>query len=295
MSRLLEIIDDKKVLVSDGAWGTELMKKGFRTGQCPEIWNIERTDEVFSIARDYIVAGADIISTNSFGASKIKLESFNLSDLTYLINKKAAEISKSAASNKLVMGSIGPCGKFLLMDEISENQLRESFQLQIQGLIDGGVDAILFETFYDLNEILIGIQTANEICNLPVIASTTFSKNSDGKFFTIMGNSIYQVYSSLIQNEVDLIGVNCGNGYFESIEIVKEIRSLFQNSYLLVQPNAGLPKIKSGQLFYSETPEDIVPAIETFLELAVTIIGGCCGTTNEHIKAIRKLVDNRIS
>ncbi len=294
MNNLFSKIDEKQILVSDGAWGTELIKMGFQSGSCPELWNLEKPNEIFSIAKSYIDAGSDIISTNSFGASKIKLEQFNLSDKTYSINVKAAELSREAAKDKLVMGSVGPTGKFLMMGEISQEELRESFLLQLKGLIDGGVDAILFETFYDLDELKIGIEVARDLNDIPIICSITFNKNSEREFFTLMGNSVQQVYSFLIEMGVGLAGVNCGNGYFDSIEIIKKIKSNFPELKLLVQPNAGLPEMISDQLIYSETPEKISPAVEELLELGVTIIGGCCGTTKKHIKLIRDLVDKKI-
>lgn len=295
MNKLLSTLEEKRVLVSDGAWGTELIKKGLKSGSCPELWNLEKPDEIYSIAKTYIDAGSDIISTNTFGASKIKLEYFGLSNETYHINKKAAEISKGAAKEKLVMGSVGPSGKFLMTGEITEDQLRQSFSEQLNGLLDGGVDAILFETFYDLDELNAGIEILKNLSNIPIICSITFNKNSEGEFYTIMGNSIREVYSFLIDKNVDLVGVNCGNGYFDSIEIVKEIKNDFPELKILVQPNAGLPEIISGQLVYSEIPEKIIPAIENFLEMEVSIIGGCCGTTKEHIKIIRELTDKYLS
>lgn len=295
MNKLFSTIERKRVLVSDGAWGTELIKKGFQSGSCPELWNLEKTEEVFSIANNYFDAGSDIISTNSFGSNRIKLEHFGLADKTYQINKKAAEISKSAAKEKLVMGSVGPTGKFLITGEISEEELRQSFSEQLKGLIDGGVDAILFETFYDLDELNAVIETIRDLSNIPIICSATFNKNSEGEFYTLMGNSIREVYSFLIEKGVDLVGVNCGNGYFDSIEIVKQIKKDFPELKILVQPNAGLPEITSGQLVYSETPEKIIPAIKDFLEMGVSIIGGCCGTTKEHIKIIRELTDKYLA
>lgn len=291
MNKFYSTLETNRVLVSDGAWGTELIKKGFQSGSCPELWNLEKPDEIYSIAKTYIDAGSDIISTNSFGASKVKLDYFGLSDKTYQINKKAAEISKSAAKEKLVMGSVGPTGKFLMTGEISEEELHQSFSEQLKGLLDGGVDAILFETFYDLDELNAGIETIREISSIPIICSVTFNKNSEGDFHTLMGNSILEVYSFLIDKGVDLVGVNCGNGYSDSIEIVKQIKKDFPESKILVQPNAGLPEIISGQLVYSETPEKIIPAIENFLEMGVSIVGGCCGTTKEHVKIIRELTD----
>jgi 5-methyltetrahydrofolate--homocysteine methyltransferase len=294
MNKFLSVLEKKKILVSDGAWGTELMKLGFKSGSCPELWNLEKPDKVFSIAKGYIDSGSDIVSTNSFGASKIKLESFHLADKTYLINKKAAEISREAAEEKLVMGSVGPSGKFLMTGEITEKDLRDSFSLQLKGLIDGQVDAILFETFYDLDELAVGIDVVQEISNIPIICSVTFNKSPDGEFYTLMGNSIKQVYSFLIEKECDLIGVNCSEGYFDTVEIAKKIKEEFPIAKLIVQPNAGRPEVVDASLIYPETPEKIIPAVENFLRLGVSIIGGCCGTNKDHIRKIRELVDNYI-
>jgi len=294
MNKLISTLKEKKILVSDGAWGTELFKKGFQSGSCPELWNLEKPEVIFSIAKSYIEAGSDIISTNSFGASKIKLDNFGLGDKTYLINKKAAELSREAAKDKLVMGSVGPSGKFLISGEISEHDLSNSFLPQLQGLIDGGVDAIIFETFYDLDELICGIKTLNQFSKIPVIASFTFNKNNDGKYYTLMGNQISEVYKIIVENNIDFGGVNCGNGYFDSIEIVREIKNKFPELKLLVQPNAGLPEIKDNQLMYSESADKIIPAVKNFIEADVKIIGGCCGTTPEHIKVIRKIVDEML-
>ncbi|MCX7611950.1 MAG: homocysteine S-methyltransferase family protein [Ignavibacterium sp.] len=291
MNKLFEKLENFKILVSDGAWGTELIKSGINSNICPEILNLENPDKVFNIAKQYIEAGSDIISTNSFGASKIKLNSYSLSNKTYIINKTAAEISKKAAGDKLVMGSIGPCGKFLLTDEINESELEESFYLQIKGLVDGGVDCLLFETFYDLDELSIGINIAKDFTNIPIICSLTFNKNNDGNFFTLMGNSIENAFEELLKFGANIVGVNCGNGFNTTIEILKQIKLKFPSQKLIVQPNAGLPELVSEKIIYTETPEKIVTAVENYLELGVSIIGGCCGTTQEHIKTIRKLVD----
>ena len=294
MNKLISKLKEKKILVSDGAWGTELFKKELQSGSCPEVWNLENPDVILSIATSYIEAGSDIISTNSFGASKIKLDSFGLSEKTYLINKKAAELSREAAKDKLVMGSVGPSGKFLTSGEITEQDLKDSFLPQLQGLIDGGVDAIIFETFYDPDELFCGVDLLHQLSDIPVIASFTFNKNNDGNYYTLMGNPITEIYKNIIEHNVDFAGVNCGNGYFETIEIVSEIKNQFPELKLLVQPNAGLPEVKNNLLVYSESADKIIPAVKKFIELDVKIIGGCCGTTSEHIKVIRKIVDEML-
>ena len=163
MNDLISKLAMGRILVSDGAWGTYLFKKGLKTGECPELWNLTNEDEVFDIAKSYIEAGSDIVETNSFGGSRFKLTQFQLDDKVYEINKKAAEISRKAAGNeKIVMGSIGPTGKFLMMGDVTEEELYSSFKEQAVAFDEGGADAVCIETFYDLNEAELAIKAVKE-------------------------------------------------------------------------------------------------------------------------------------
>lgn len=295
MSNFLKILSDKKVLVSDGAWGTELFKLGLRAGECPELWNESNREKVFSIAKSYIDSGSDIISTNSFGGSSIKLAHYNLDKKTYELNKTAAEISREAAGDNLVMGSVGPTGKFIMTGDISAEELIESFTQQVKALLDGGVDAILLETFYDIDEAECAVKAVRNFPDVPLICSFTYDRNSSGEYRTMMGSTPKDVLQAMITLGVDVVGVNCGGGYQSMIDLVSELREYSHNIPLLVQPNAGLPENINGNIVYSETPEVIENSVRSFLSKGANIIGGCCGTTNDHIRKIRKIVDEFLS
>lgn len=291
MSKFLELLSSKKILVSDGAWGTELFKLGLKAGECPELWNQTNRNKVFNIAKSYIDAGSDIISTNSFGGSSVKLSHYDLEDKAYELNKIAAEISREAAGDKLVMGSVGPTGKFLMTGDISEEELIKSFTMQVKALRDGGADAILLETFYDIDEAECAVKAVRNFPDVTLICSFTFDRNSSGEYRTMMGSTPKDVLQAMITLGVDVVGVNCGGGYQNMIDLVTELRDYSHNIPLLVQPNAGLPENINGKIVYSETPEVIENSVKSYLEKGVNIIGGCCGTTPEHIRTIRKVID----
>ena len=292
MSRLLQKLNEKELLVSDGAWGTFLFEKGLKTGECPEQWNLINPEAVLEIAQSYINAGSDIISTNSFGASRVKLKQYNLEDYTIDINISAAKISREAAGNdKLVFGSIGPTGKFLITGEITIDELYESFKEQSEALAKGGVDAILLETFYDLEEANTAIDAIKNSTHLDVICSFTYDRQPDNTYKTLMGNTASEITNALLDTGIEVIGSNCGSGFENLLDIAKEIRNVNNNIPLLIQANAGLPRIEGDKITYNETPEFISPFIEKLIISGVNIIGGCCGTTPEHIKAIRRIVD----
>lgn len=292
MSRLLQKLNEKELLVSDGAWGTFLFEKGLKTGECPEHWNLINPEAVHEIAQSYINAGSDIISTNSFGASRVKLKQYNLEDYTIDINVSAAKISREAAGNdKLVFGSIGPTGKFLITGEITIDELYESFKEQSDALAKGGVDAILLETFYDLEEANTAIHAIKNSTHLDVICSFTYDRQPDNRYKTLMGNTPSEITNALLNTGIEVIGSNCGSGFENLLDIAKEIRNVNNKIPLLIQANAGLPRIEGDKITYNETPEFISPFIEKLIISGVNIIGGCCGTTPEHIKAIRRIVD----
>jgi 5-methyltetrahydrofolate--homocysteine methyltransferase len=292
MHKISDILKTGKILVSDGAWGTYLFKKGLISGECPEEWNLTHYEDVLEIAKSYVLAGSDIISTNSFGANVLKLAQFNLSKKLSEICRTSAEISRKAAGeDKIVMASIGPTGKFLIMGDVSADELYSSFKQQAAAFEEGGADAVCIETFYALDEAEQAIKAVKENTKLDVICTFTFDKTENG-FKTLMGISPQQMTESLILCGVDVVGANCGSGFEDMIEIVKNIRTVSSRIPIIIQANAGLPTIDNGNLIYSETPEKIKEIIPRIIEVGANIIGGCCGTTPEHIKVISELVRN---
>ncbi|MFW6246043.1 MAG: homocysteine S-methyltransferase family protein, partial [Tangfeifania sp.] len=209
MGRIIEQIKKGRVLVSDGAWGTFLQQKGLKTGECPEEWNVTHADEVFDIAKSYIDAGADMIETNSFGGSRFKLEKYGLAEKTFELNKAAAEISKKAAGDKFVLGSIGPTGKILMMGDVTEEQLYDAFKEQALGLEAGGADAIIIETMTDLDEARIAVRAAKENTSLEVFCTMTFEKTVTGEFRSMMGVSPNEMVETIIGAGAEMIGANC--------------------------------------------------------------------------------------
>lgn len=293
MASLIEKINQGKVLVSDGAWGTFLHQSGLQPGECPELWNVTNPDAVFKIAKSYVDAGADMILTNTFGGSPNKLKHYGLNDRTYELNKTGAEISRKAAGDdKLVLGSIGPTGVILMMGEVSEEELFEGFKIQAKGLADGGVDAIVVETMSAIDEAVLAIKAAKEVCDLEVLCTFTFEKTVDGKYKTMMGITPTQMLEAVKEAGASIIGANCGNGFENMIDIVKEFRNVDKLTPVLIHANAGKPILEEGKTVFPETPEIMVSRVDELISRGANIIGGCCGTTPDHISALSKKVKN---
>lgn len=289
MKSILAALKSGKTLVSDGAWGTLLHQRGLQPGECPELWNVTHRDDVFAIAKSYIDAGADIILTNSFGGSPSKLDYYGLADKTAELNEAAAIISREAAGhNHFVLGSIGPTGKMLLMDEISEEQLKDGFFIQAEALKNGGVDAICIETMSALDEACIAIRAAKEAANVEVVCTFTFERTATDDFRTMMGVSPEDMVLAVKDAGADIIGTNCGNGFEQMIEIVSRMRVVDGSIPILVHANAGKPFFKDGDTIFPETPEMMAAKVHDLIDCGANIIGGCCGTTPAHIKLLAK-------
>ncbi|MFA5533805.1 MAG: homocysteine S-methyltransferase family protein [Mariniphaga sp.] len=291
MGKITEKIKQGKVLISDGAWGTFLQNKGLAIGECPELWNITHPGEVLDIARSYIDSGADMIETNSFGGTRFKLEKFNLADQVFTLNKAAAQISREAAGTKLVLGSVGPTGKILMMGDVTEDELYEAFKEQACGLEAGGVDAVVVETMSDIDEARIAIKAAKENTQLEVICTMTFEKTVTGEYRSMMGVSPAEMVQPLLDAGADIIGANCGNGIAGMVNIVKEIRKINPLIPVLIHANAGMPVYNDGETVFPEKPEEMAAFIPEIIAAGANIIGGCCGTTPEHICKIKEAVN----
>ena len=291
MGKITERIKEGYTLLSDGAWGTFLQAKGLKPGECPEMMNLTHPDVVFGIARAYIEAGSNMVETNSFGGSSIKLRHYNLQDKAYELNKQAALISKKAAgTHHFVLGSIGPTGKILMMGDITEEELYRSFAEQARALAEGGADALIIETMTDLDEARIAVSAASDNTDLEIFCTMTFEKTKIGEFRTMMGVSPTDMVKKIVPEGASVIGANCGNGIKDMIGIVKEIRGVDKDIPILVHANAGIPVYLDGKTVFPETPTEMASYIQEIVLAGANIIGGCCGTTPDHIACIHKKI-----
>ena len=293
MRNLLDRIKGAEILVGDGAMGTMLMQAGLKAGECPEKINLERPQILEKIARLYLEAGADIIQTNTFGGSPLKLAQYSLEDKTEKINAAAVRAARSVAgAGAFVSASCGPCGRLLKpYGDTDSQEVYNCFKRQIRALVVEGVDMICIETMTDLKEATLAIKAAKSISqSTPVAATMTFDPTPNG-FFTIMGVGIEQAATGLADAGADIVGSNCGNGIENMIKIAEEFKK-YTSLPVMIQSNAGLPVMKGENPTYPETPEFMAEGCKRLLKIGVNIIGGCCGTTPDHIAAFKKVVDD---
>jgi 5-methyltetrahydrofolate--homocysteine methyltransferase len=289
--KIVDILKTGKILISDGAWGTFLYKKGLKPGECPDEWSLTHYESVKEIAASYVDAGANLVETNSFGANYYKLEHYGLEKKVADINEAAARASKEAAGdNVYVIASIGPTGKMLLMGDVTEEDFYNCFREQAIALEKGGADAVCIETMSDADEAIQAIKATKENTSLEIISTFTFEKTLQNEYRTMMGLSPVEAVESALAAGADIVGANCGNGIERMAEIVQEIRSVFPDVYILVHANAGLPVNVDGTDIFPETPEIMASFVPSLVKAGANIIGGCCGTTPEHIRAIKKAI-----
>lgn len=284
-SGFLERLKDE-ILLSDGAIGAMLFDTGLQAGECLEEWNISHPDIVKGFHEQYFSAGCDMVTANTFGANRFKLQAFGFDERVKEFNQEGAGLAKEAAPEECFVAlSVGPTGEFVEpLGEIPYSDMVDVFSEQISAGIEGGADIICIETMYDLDETKAAVKAAKKICPLPVIASMTFNSTPAG-FKTIMGVEPGQVFE-LLESGADVIGSNCGTGIDEMIELMREMRSIDSRALLIAQPNAGKPVMEDGKTVYKEAPEEMAEKALELVRLGVNIIGGCCGTTPVHLKKI---------
>ncbi len=293
MSRgsITNAVNSGRLLVADGAWGTVMQGKGLKPGECHELWSLERPEDIRLIARGYVEAGADIIGTNSFGANRPKLERYGLGARAAELNEAAARLSRAEAGDGVrVMGSMGSTGKLLIMEDITGEELYAVYKEQAEALERGGADAVCVETMSDIEEACIAVRATRENTGLEVICSFTFERTVKGEYRTIMGATPARAALAAVEAGAHIIGTNCGGGADSMAYIVAELRETCPDIPLLAKPNAGLPRRLDGRDVYPATPEDMAACAAELARAGAAIIGGCCGTTPEHIRAIKQVV-----
>jgi len=290
MHPLLELVRERTVLL-DGAMGTELMTRGLGPGVPPELWNAERPDAVREVHAAYFEAGSDVVSTNSFGGTSIKLAAHRLEGRAFELNLAAARLAREAApAGRYVAGSMGPAGRFLQpQGPATVAELVAAYAEQAQALADGGVDVFLIETQYDLREALAAVRGARSVSPLPAFVTMTFASFPRG-YFTLMGDSAARSAAELEQAGVVAVGANCT---LTSEQMVGCVRTLRAASVLpvIAQANVGQPVPRTdGAFSYSETAEDFVRFVPELIAAGAGFVGGCCGTNPAFIRAMAQTI-----
>ena len=281
---------DNEVLIFDGATGTYLQQHGLESGGCPELMNADAPDTIRQMARDYFDAGADLVLTNTFGGTKFRLQHYDAQDRVSELNSLAAEHAKSQAGpSQFIAGSVGPTGEFIEpLGPVSEPEMYDAFAEQIIALEQGGADAVMIETQMVLDEAQIAIKATRENTDLVVMSTMVFDKGPRG-FFTMWGTTPEDAAKGLREAGADVVGSNCGNGIDKMTEIAEQMRSVVYCP-IIIQSNAGIPAYKSGEIIYPESPDYMAERYKMLAEIPVQMLGGCCGTTPEHIRALVEAV-----
>jgi 5-methyltetrahydrofolate--homocysteine methyltransferase len=286
---LLDIVELRPVL-GDGAMGTMLQKRGLAMGECPEAWNLDKPDIVADTHKAYAEAGCDFVETNTFGANSLKLARHGLDSKMDEIVKRGVDIARTAVGGAcMVAGSVGPTGVLLEpYGDVSSEQVGDSFRATARLMEGAGIDFFVIETMTDINEALLAVQAAKDVSQRPVVATMVFSKGSKG-FKTVMGTSPEEAATRLGEAGAAVVGVNCCSGMSEAAEIMKEFVAA-TGLPTIAQPNAGLPIVEGGRVIYPETPEAMAAGLEDLLGIGVRIVGGCCGTTPDHLTQMAQLM-----
>lgn len=291
MDKLLDFLSrNQSFVIGDGAMGTMLQAAGLTSGGSPEEWNVERPDVLKDIHQAYVDAGSQTITTNSFGGTRYRLALHNHQDRVREFNLAAARIAREVADaaphEVLVAGDIGPSGEILApLGTTTAEEVREAFAEQAKALAEGGVDFFLIETMSALEEVTAAVEGIKSVSDLPIAATMTF----DTKYRTMMGVKPAQAVEALYNLGIVVLGANCGNGPDEIERVVTEMTAAKPAGvYLIAQSNAGLPKWENKQVHYDGTPEVMAEYATKMRALGVNYVGACCGSTPEHIRAMRE-------
>jgi 5-methyltetrahydrofolate--homocysteine methyltransferase len=291
MNRLTALLDDTTPVLFDGGMGTLLQDNGLDDGGAGELWNVERPDVIRACHEAYAKAGARILTTNTFGGSRPRLQMHGLEDRVHELNMAAASVAREVADEHgvLVAGDLGPTGELLApLGTMEAEEAREIFEEQLLGLRDGGIDVVLIETMSDLAEVRAAVAAARSVVpDLPVIATLSFDTN----LRTMMGVRPADAVTELAAAGVDAVGANCGRGPEEMAAIAAQLAEARPEGLLLVaQSNAGLPQVVGDHFEYDASPEDLAAHARDLHKIGIDLIGGCCGSTPAHIAAMHAAV-----
>jgi 5-methyltetrahydrofolate--homocysteine methyltransferase len=296
---LLQTLTEKPLL-GDGGMGTQLMQAGLEQGGCGEAWNLSHPERVLEIQRRYVEAGSDCIITNTFGGCSIMLKRHGEHRNVAEINKAAVAIAREAFADKegFVLGDIGPFGGIMEpYGEVEEETVRTAFMEQAQALVDGGADAIIIETQTSFEELGLGIEAAKAAGAPCIIGSMAYDVTTDGTTFrTMMGIDPERAAEFMEEQGADIVALNCGTGMdmIRARDAAERYRSV-TDLPIMAQPNAGLPVLENLKAVYKETPEEMVQGVPALLAAGANIIGACCGSTPDHIRAFRAVIDQHIA
>ena len=286
----------ERPLLGDGAMGTQLMLAGLEQGSCGEAWNLSQPERVLAIQRRYAEAGSDCILTNTFGGSRIMLNRHGQAGAAAAVNRAGVEIARRAFDQRpgYVIGDIGPFGGLLEpYGDFTEEQVREAFREQAAALVEAGADAIIIETQTSLEELGLGLQAAREAGARTIIGSMAYDVTLDGSTFrTMMGIDPERAAEFMEEKGAHIVALNCGTGMDmprarTAVERYKSVSSL----PVMVQPNAGQPKLVNLRVIYDELPEQMAAGVAPLLAAGANLIGACCGSTPDHIRAFRQEMD----
>ena len=288
MKAFKERVAQGEILISDGAMGTYLQAKGLKPGECMEWWCVSHPNVVKGIHEEYIAAGSDIVETNSFGGTCYKLKPYGLADKVRELNQAAVALAKQASAGKgYVAASVGPTGHIVEEEggDVTPQDLYDAFKEQVVALEEAGADAVCIETMSSLSEAVQAIKAGKENTKLPVICTFTFEAGARG-FRTMMGVTPERAARQAVAAGADIVGANCGNGIVNMIEITRQMRVAQPNTPILINANAGMPILEREKTVFKETPEFMASKVNDLIKAGAQIIGGCCGTTPEHIAAM---------
>ena len=296
MKKLLQDAVLDRPLLGDGAMGTQLMLAGLEQGNCGEAWNLTHPERVMAIQRRYVEAGSECLITNTFGGSRIMLNRHGQSGSVSELNKAGVAIARQAFGDRdgYVLGDIGPFGGLMQpFGEFTQDQVREAFDEQAAALVEGGADAIIIETQTSLEELLLGIEAAKKAGAPCIIGSMAYDVTLDGSTFrTMMGIDPERAAEFMEENGVHIVALNCGTGMdMDRARVAVERYKSVTCLPVMVQPNGGKPRLENMKVIYDETPEQMVKGLVPLLEAGANIVGACCGSTPDHIRAFRTAMD----